>query len=147
MAEQLITISPVTNKPIVHRPALPPADIALLPRKAEQAFEYFRQTPLNYRQNIVAKALDILERKKDDLARDLVEQIGRPVKHARKEIATAVVRGRYLLNISGKSLEDTPGAPETGFRRYIKKVPVGPVLILFAWNVSNSASTMETAQF
>jgi len=63
-----------------------------------------------------------------------VEQIGRPVKHARKEIATAVVRGRYLLNISEKSLEDTPGAPETGFRRYIKKVPVGPVLILFAWN-------------
>lgn len=137
--EQLVTISPVTNKPVLFRNALPPAEIALLPRQAERAFEFHRRTPLKHRQEIVAKALDLLDSQQEMLAKELTEQIGRPIKFARKEIATAVLRGRYLLKISEESLKDTPGEQEKGFKRYIRKVPVGPVLILFAWNVSAQA--------
>jgi acyl-CoA reductase-like NAD-dependent aldehyde dehydrogenase len=43
--------------------------------------------------------------------------------------------GEYLLKISEETLKDTEGEPEKGFERYIKKVPLGPVLILFPWNV------------
>ena len=135
MTEQLVTISPVSNKPILYRNALSPAEITLLPRRAERAFDEYRATSLNRRQGIVSKALEVLDSRKDELARDLTEQIGRPIKHAAKEISTAVTRGRYLLQISKDALADTPGEPEKGFKRYIKKVPVGPVLILFAWNV------------
>lgn len=46
-----------------------------------------------------------------------------------------MARGEYLLKISGDVLKDTEGEPEAGFKRYIRKVPLGPVLILFAWNV------------
>lgn len=142
--EQLITISPVTNKPVLFRNALPPAEIALLPRQAERAFEFYRRTPLKHRQDIVAKALDILDGQQERLANELTEQIGRPIKFARKEIATAVVRGKYLLKISEGSLRDTPGEKEEGFKRYIRKVPVGPVLVLFAWNVSAIALKTST---
>jgi len=38
------------------------------------------------------------------------------------------------LKISSDALKDTPGEPEKGFKRYIRKVPLGPVLVLFAWN-------------
>ena len=137
MAEQLVTISPVTNKPILYRNALSPSEITHLPRRAERAFDEYKPLPLNRRQEIVSKALDILESKKDELARELTEQIGRPIRHAAKEISTAVTRGRYLLQISKDALADTPGEPEKDFTRYIRKVPVGPVLILFAWNVSD----------
>ena len=136
MTEQLVTISPITNQPILYRNALSPAEITLLPRQAEIAFDQYKPTPLNRRQEIVSKALDILDSRKHELARELTEQIGRPIKHAAKEISTAVTRGRYLLQISKDALADTPGEPEFGFKRYIRKVPVGPVLILFAWNVS-----------
>ena len=61
--------------------------------------------------------------------------MGRPISYTAKEITTAVARGEYLLKISGEALRDTDGEPEKGFKRYIKKVPVGPTLILFAWNV------------
>jgi len=142
--EQLITISPVTNKPLLFRNALPPAEIALLPRQAERAFEFYRRTPLKHRQEIVAKALELLDGQQETLAKELTEQIGRPIKFARKEIATAVVRGRYLLKISEEPLRDTPGEQEKGFKRYIRKVPVGPVLILFAWNVSAHVLKIST---
>jgi acyl-CoA reductase-like NAD-dependent aldehyde dehydrogenase len=136
MTEQLVTISPSTNKAVVHRDATSPVDIAALPRKAEQSFEAYRSTLLSHRQDIVRRALDLLQNKKDELARELTEQMGRPIAYTGKEIATAVARGKYLLEISEDALKDTEGEAEQGFKRYIKKVPVGPVLIIFAWNVS-----------
>ena len=71
----------------------------------------------------------------DVLARELTEQMGRPIAYTPVEIKTAVKRGEYLLKISDKCLEDTAGEPEKGFKRFIRKAPVGPILILFAWNV------------
>ena len=50
MSEQIVTISPSTNKPIVTRAGLSAAEIALLPRKAERAFEDYRLTSLKERQ-------------------------------------------------------------------------------------------------
>ena len=141
MSERLITISPATNKPVVYRDASSPSDIALLPRKAEQAFEIYRSTSFGDRQKIVAKALDILDERQDELARELTEQMGRPISYTAKEITTAVARGRYLLKISEDALKDTPGEPQQGFKRYIRKTPIGPVLILFAWNVGSSQSS------
>ncbi|MCJ1472321.1 hypothetical protein MMC13_000968 [Lambiella insularis] len=134
MAEQLIIISPTTNKPVLFRDVLSAPEIALLPRRAESAFESYRHTTLKQRQAIVGKALEILDGQREILARELTEQMGRPIAYTAKEITTAVARGRYLLKISGDALKDTEGEPEAGFRRFIRKVPVGPVLVLFAWN-------------
>lgn len=85
---------------------------------------------------MIAKALQIMEREKDTLARELTEQMGRPIAYTAKEISTAVTRGEYLIKMSGDALRATPGQPESGFKRYIKKEPIGVVLIIFAWNVS-----------
>ena len=136
MSEQLITISPSTNQEIITRQGLSNADIVLLPQAAQQAFDHFKTIPLQERQAIVTRAIDLLENRQDVLARELTEQMGRPIAYAAKEITTAITRGRYLVKISEDALKDTPGEPEKNFKRYIRKVPIGPVLILFAWNVS-----------
>lgn len=62
--------------------------------------------------------------------------MGRPIAYAAKEITTAVKRAEYLLRISGEALRDTEGEAEEGFRRFVRKGPVGVVLVIFAWNVS-----------
>ncbi|KAI4205397.1 MAG: hypothetical protein LQ350_000438 [Teloschistes chrysophthalmus] len=133
-SEVITTISPSTNTPILTRNGLADADIALLPAKATQAFNSYRHTPLKQRQDIVGKALKLLNDQQDVLARELAEQMGRPIAYGTKEITTAVARGQYLLKISDEALKDTAGELEHGFKRYIRKLPVGPVLILFAWN-------------
>jgi len=133
--ETITTISPVTNKPILTRSGLSDADLQSIPETATRAFESYRRTSLAERQAIVKKALELLNERKDDLGRELTEQMGRPIAYTPKEITTAVARGEYLLKISGDVLKDTEGEAEKGFKRYIKKVPLGPVLILFPWNV------------
>ena len=133
--EVITTISPSTNKPILTRNGLSDSDAALLPVLSTQAFNAFRLTSLESRQAIVKRALKLISDKKDVLARELTEQMGRPIAYTAKEIATAVARGEYLLSISSNALKDTQGEPEKGFKRYIRKAPIGPVLVLFAWNV------------
>ena len=135
--EVLTTISPVTNQPILTRNGLSDSDVALLPGYATQAFNEYRLTTLGQRQAIVKNALHLLNSRRDVLARELTEQMGRPIAYTSSEITTAVARGEYLLRISEEALRDTDGEPEKGFKRYIRKVPIGPVLIVFAWNVGS----------
>lgn len=138
--EVLTTVSPITNQPILTRNGLSDSDSALLPITATQAFNQFRQTSLAQRQAIVRKALELLGARQNVLAQELTEQMGRPIAYTAKEITTAVARAEYLLKISSDALKDTDGESEKGFKRYIRKVPVGPILILFAWNVSTNPS-------
>lgn len=135
--EVLTTVSPITDQPIITRNGLSDADVALLPAIATQAFNDFRLTSLAERQAIVRRALRLLYQKQDDLAWELTHQMGRPIAYTAKEIVTAVARAEHLLKISEDALQDTDGEPERGFKRYIRKTPVGPVLIIFAWNVGS----------
>jgi len=135
-AETITTISPVTNKPVVERQGPTDAQFAELPKTAQKAFLKHRKTTLDERKKIVKKALDILSEREDELSREITEQMGRPIAYTGKEVSTAVARGHYLLKIADKAFEDTPGEPEEGFKRYVKKVPLGPVLIIVPWNVS-----------
>jgi acyl-CoA reductase-like NAD-dependent aldehyde dehydrogenase len=133
--EVLTTISPSTDKPIIKRNGLSEGDAAILCQNAVTAFKSFKQTSLSERQQIVKAALKILDQKQDELAKELTEQMGRPIAYTAKEIKTAIARAKYLLKISDETLADTPGESEKGFKRVIRKVPVGPVLVIFAWNV------------
>ncbi|KAF9889564.1 hypothetical protein FE257_007274 [Aspergillus nanangensis] len=136
--ESLTTVSPATSRPILSRDGISQEDLKRLPEVAQEAFQSFSQsTTLKQRQEIVARALDILEDRKDELAWEITEQMGRPIAYTPVEVMTAINRSRYLNKISDSVLGEkgiVPGEPETGFKRYIKRKPVGVVFILFAWN-------------
>ena len=141
--ETLTTISPTTNRPILTRHGLSPEAINALPPTAQEAFKSYRKShpTLASRQAVVKQALQSLLDKQDVLAKELTEQMGRPIAYTAKEISTAVKRGEYLSRIAGEILErDTPGDEEKGFKRYIRCEPVGVVLVIFAWNVRFSFS-------
>ncbi|KAM0431878.1 hypothetical protein ACHAPT_005131 [Fusarium lateritium] len=132
--EVITTISPNTNEAILTRNGASAADLESLPKVATEAFQSFSKTTLKERQQIVRKFLDGLLAKKDELGEELTVQMGRPISYTPGEVATAVKRGEYLLKISDEALKDTDGEAEKGFKRFIRKIPVGPVLIIFAWN-------------
>ena len=134
--EVLKTISPTTNEEIITRNGVSAEELQSLPKVATEAFEKWKKTTLKERQEIVKKFLKGLAAKEKELGEELTLQMGRPIAFTGKEVTTAVKRGEYMLKISEEALKDTDGEAEKGFKRFIRKVPVGPVLILFAWNVS-----------
>jgi acyl-CoA reductase-like NAD-dependent aldehyde dehydrogenase len=136
--DTITTISPTTNKPVLTRTTPTGPEIQHLLSTSVDAFTTFRHAqPLSKRQLIVEKALEILIDRQDALAQELTEQMGRPIAYTAKEIATAKARSEYLLKISDEALADTEGEVENGFKRYIRREAVGPILIIFAWNVSS----------
>lgn len=138
--ETITTISPATNEAVVTRTGASSEELRRIPEAAQAAFRSFSQTTtLEQRQKIVARALDVLEKKTDELAREVTEQMGRPISYTGVEVVTAIKRGRYLNRVSTSVLGEegiVPGEEEKGFRRYIKRQPVGVVFIIFPWNVS-----------
>ncbi|GAD91758.1 aldehyde dehydrogenase family protein, putative [Paecilomyces variotii No. 5] len=136
--ETITTISPATNAPVVTRPGVTDEELSRLPELGQAAFRSFSEsTTLEQRQQIVARTLDILTKKQDVLAREITEQMGRPIAYTGKEIATAIKRGQLLIKTSNSVLGEegiVQGEPEKGFRRFIKRQPVGVVLIIFPWN-------------
>ncbi|KAI1640106.1 aldehyde dehydrogenase [Biscogniauxia mediterranea] len=132
--ETITTISPTTNEPILTRNGVSASELEEIPKTATEAFLGWRQTSLTDRKIIVNKALSLLEKKKDELAEEVTVQMGRPIAYTGVEVATAIKRANYLVKISDETLKDTDGEAEKGFKRFIRKVPVGPVLIIFAWN-------------
>lgn len=145
--ETLTTISPITNKPVLTRTGISSEELNLLPETAQKAFRSFSEgTTLAQRQEIVARALGIIAKRKDELGREITEQMGRPISYTGSEITTAVKRGEFLNRTSSSILgEDgvVQGEPEKGFKRYIKRKPVGVVLIIFAWNVSQNVTNFR----
>lgn len=150
MAETITTISPITNKGIIERKGLSDLELSDLASKSAEAFKSYKKTSLDERKNYIKKALEIITSKQDELAKEITEQMGRPIAYTAVEVKTAVGRGEYLLKIAEDALSDTPGEPQEGFKRFVRKVPLGPVLVLFPWNVSfahvffDSRNTMLT---
>lgn len=145
--ENITTISPSTNRAVATRPGASLADLQRIPEAAQEAFRSFSQsTTLEQRQQIVTRALGILEKKKDVLSRELAEQMGRPIHFAPVEIATAIKRAQFLNRVAPEVLGEqgiVQGEPEKGFNRYIKRKPLGVALIIFAWNVSSEFYTFR----
>ncbi|KAL7271935.1 hypothetical protein RUND412_005279 [Rhizina undulata] len=134
-SENLTTISPITNQPILTRQGLSESEIPTLVARSKEAFSSFKKEyPLAKRQEIVKRALEILASRADELAKEITEQMGRPIAYTAKEVATAILRSEYLLKVSDEVLKDSPGESQEGFRRWIRKEPLGPILVIFAWN-------------
>ncbi|PWY66809.1 aldehyde dehydrogenase family protein [Aspergillus sclerotioniger CBS 115572] len=134
MSNKICTLSPSTNKVIFEHPGISLDEARQIAQASQDAFRTYKQTTLAQRKEIILKALDLIAANKETLAEELTTQMGRPIAFSAKEIETFRKRGDYLLDIAEDSLKSLPGAPENGFRRFLKKEPVGPTLIITAWN-------------
>lgn len=138
------TISPSTNKVVCEVPETSLADARSIAKASEEAFLKWRLSSLETRRVVIERALAIIQERKMDLGRELSEQMGRPVAYSHKEIETMQKRADYLLETAADSLADIPGREEAGFKRTVKKAPVGPVLVCFAWNVRRGHLVLDT---
>ncbi|BAE64824.1 unnamed protein product [Aspergillus oryzae RIB40] len=134
MVNQIRTLSPSTNKVIFEHPGTSLDEARAIAQASENAFQSYKQLSLADRKAIMVKALNIVDANKETLANELTAQMGRPIAYCTKEIDTMRKRADYLLSIADDSLKNLPGQAESGFRRFLKKEPLGVTLISTAWN-------------
>ena len=106
-----------------------------------RAQEGWKRVPLAERSAICRRMAALMVERADDIATELSWQIGRPITQSPFEIRRGFQeRARYMIDVAEQSLADVVIEPKDGFRRFIRREPLGIVLVLAPWNYPYLAS-------
>jgi acyl-CoA reductase-like NAD-dependent aldehyde dehydrogenase len=134
MTETLKTISPIDGRIYVERPLGTAAGIERALDAARRAQRQWATLPLEARCEILARAVDAFVAKATAIALEITWQMGRPISHAPGEIRGFEERARYMLALAPEALAAIEPGEKAGFRRRIKRVPLGVVAVVAPWN-------------
>ncbi|CAG0964917.1 MAG: aldehyde dehydrogenase family protein [Rhizobiaceae bacterium] len=134
MTETVKLKSPVDGSIYVERPVATDQAInaAVERAKAAQA-DWAQNTTIAQRGTYLLAFLEALLSMNDEIVPELAWQMGRPVRYG-GEKGGVEERTRYMVALAEKAL--APYVPEDrpGFRRYLKKEPLGVVFVIAPWN-------------
>ncbi|MGK0617598.1 aldehyde dehydrogenase family protein [Meiothermus cerbereus] len=129
------TVSPVDGRIYVERTLAGPAALEQTLAQAAKAQKAWAQTPLHERLAIVERMVEVMLGAVEAVAEELTWQMGRPIRYSPKEIQGGFAeRARYMARIAPTALQDLPAEALPGFTRFIRREPLGVVLVLAPWN-------------
>ncbi|KAL1943782.1 hypothetical protein VTO73DRAFT_4227 [Trametes versicolor] len=130
------TLIPHNQQPLVIRSYPSQSQLEKSIQHAAAAQEKWARLPLSQRIAIGRGFMEEFANMRDEIPLELTLQMGRPVSQIPGEIRGMLDRADYMLNIAESSLADVSltNTDKPGFRRYIKRVPLGVVLVVAPWN-------------
>jgi acyl-CoA reductase-like NAD-dependent aldehyde dehydrogenase len=128
------TISPVNGEVYVELPLATGEEIDRKLKTARRAFAGWRNTPLGERAAILTRFCAEFEKRGAKIAEELTWQMGRPKRYSPNEIRGTLERARYMIEIAPRALADVDPGPKEGFRRFVRREPLGVVFTVAAWN-------------
>ncbi|MDX1433408.1 MAG: aldehyde dehydrogenase family protein, partial [Gammaproteobacteria bacterium] len=127
-------ISPIDGSVYVERPLAGANEIAAVLENARRAGAAWRRVPVDERCALLARAVDAFLGDGDAIAEEITRQMGRPRSQTPGELRGFEERARYMLDIAPAVLGDVATAPKGGFRRFVRRDPLGTVLVIAPWN-------------
>ena len=134
MSTQLETISPINGAVIVRRSYASAAQTRAVLASARAAQQAWCRTPLAERAALVSRGVDAFVARKADIAQELTHQMGRPLRYTPGEVGGFETRARHMIGIAEAALHDVVPAPLPGFTRFVRRDPLGVVLVIAPWN-------------
>lgn len=129
------TISPIDGSVYAERKLAIPQQIETTLAKAVTAHTAWRRVPVGERAAICRRMKDWLVENADEIGKELTWQIGRPIAYSPFELRRGFnERVNYLCDIAERELADIAIEPKENFQRFIRREPLGTVLVLAPWN-------------
>jgi succinate-semialdehyde dehydrogenase/glutarate-semialdehyde dehydrogenase len=129
----IATINPATGETLKTFEPLSDPEIEKKLQLALDTFRDYRRTPFRERARKMTRAAEILDAGKEEFARLMTTEMGKPIKAARAEAEKCALVCRYYAENAESFLADE--AVETNATRsYIRYQPIGPVLAVMPWN-------------
>jgi len=127
------SINPATGAVIREYPVHSEAQVRAIIEQAHQCFLQWRNVSVAGRAQFLLKVADVLLAKKNDYARIIAEEMGKPLKEAVNEIEKCAACAKYFAENGPKFLADQPVATE--YRKsYVAYRPLGIILGVMPWN-------------
>jgi succinate-semialdehyde dehydrogenase/glutarate-semialdehyde dehydrogenase len=125
----IATINPATGETLRTFEALSEADVSARLDRAVKAFHQWRITPVAERAAVVARAGEVLDKKKDEFGRLMTLEMGKPLVAAVEEAAKCAVACRYYAKHAVEFV-----APQRVDRDDVVYQPLGVILAVMPWN-------------
>jgi acyl-CoA reductase-like NAD-dependent aldehyde dehydrogenase len=128
------TLSPIDGRVVADLPLASDAEVAGVLARARAAQPGWRATPLAERAATVSRLVDAFVARRDEIAREITLQMGRPLAHSPGEVRGFEERARHMLAIAPEALAPIDPGPKPGFTRRVRREPLGVVLTVAPWN-------------
>jgi NAD-dependent aldehyde dehydrogenases len=127
--------NPATGDVVRTYPSASDADIQAAIAAADEAHRTWRHTPAEQRAALVARLADLHEERRDELARIIVEEMGKPLDQALGEVDFAAAILRYYAENGPKLLADEPIELSDGTgTAVVRRASLGALLGVMPWN-------------
>ena len=134
MSEFFSVVSPIDGQELCRREYAKPSDIEQAVKAAKQAQAAWFASGLAERKVKIGAAIDWLVAHKDEVAAAITHSMGRPISQSPGEVKGLEERARYMLSIADTALADIVPEEKAGFKRFLRREPVGVVLVMAPWN-------------
>jgi acyl-CoA reductase-like NAD-dependent aldehyde dehydrogenase len=134
MAERWRVISPIDGSVVAERELAGPDEVARTLERARRAQRDWARTPQGERSAALTRFVDAFVARRDEIAREITLQMGRPLAHSPGEVGGVEERARHMIAIAPESLADVVPGPREGFTRFVRREPLGVVLSIAPWN-------------
>lgn len=135
MSNSFQTISPIDGSVYCERNYARTVEIEKVLTLANAAQSGWRQTPVQERAKICLKVVEYFEKNVSKMAEEITWQMGRPIIYAPFEINKGFKeRALHMISIAEEELQDQEVSGLEGFKRFIRREPLGTVLVLSPWN-------------
>jgi acyl-CoA reductase-like NAD-dependent aldehyde dehydrogenase len=126
-------ISPIDGSVFAERPCLSEAQAFACAARARAAQADWARRPLQDRIDLVRAGVAAIGAMNNEIVPELAHQMGRPIRYG-GEFAGFNERASYMADIAVSALAATEIEDSASFRRLIKRVPHGVVLVIAPWN-------------
>ena len=133
MSKTLKCISPIDGSIYAERPVLSVVDAASVVARAKDAQSAWASRPLQERVDLVMAGVAAVGAMNDEIVPELAWQMGRPIRYG-GEFGGFEERASYMAKIAHEGLATIEVGDDDQFRRLIKRVPHGVVLVIAPWN-------------
>ncbi len=129
------TISPIDGSVYVERELATSSEVESTLKKAKAAQESWKKTSIGERAAICRKAVTYFLEHADAIGEELTWQMGRPIRYTANEIKKGFKeRAEYMISIAENALADMQVEEIAGFKRFIRRDPLGIVFVVAPWN-------------
>ena len=129
------TITPVDGSVYVERALASGKQIEGALARAVKAQKAWKQVPVAERAAVCRRMAEWCVSRAGQLAEELSWQMGRPVSQTPGELKRGFhERAMYMCDIAEQALADVAVPEKPGFKRFIRREPLGVVLVVAPWN-------------
>ncbi len=126
-------ISPIDGSLFAERPTLSVTKALALVDRLRDAQRDWAAHPLQHRITLVRAGVAAIGAMNENIVPELARMMGRPVRYG-GEFGGFEERANYMADIAGTSLSPIEVSEDANFKRYIKRIPHGVVLVVAPWN-------------